>query len=140
VPERTRSPFSYAVVRVVPRVERGERFNAGVVLFCRQRGFLDARVALDEARLWALAPDAPADEVRAHLEALVGVARGDPECGPIAALPQSERFGWLVAPSSTIIQPSEVHTGLSDDPQATLNALFEELVEPVERGSDGAAR
>ena len=134
MPERTRSPFSYAILRVVPRVERGEQFNAGVVLFCRQRGFLDARVALDEARLRALAPDTPADEVRAHLEALARVARGDPECGPIATLPQSERFGWLVAPSSTIIQPSEVHTGLSEDPQATLDALFAELVEPVTQG------
>ena len=140
MPEPTRSPFSYAILRVVPRVERGEQFNAGVVLFCRQRGFLDARVALDEARLRALAPDTPADEVRAHLEALVRVARGDPGCGPIATLPQSERFGWLVAPSSTIIQPSQVHTGLSDDPRATLDALFEELVEPVGRGSDGAVR
>ena len=118
MPEPTRSPFSYAILRVVPRVERGEQFNAGVVLFCRQRGFLDARVALDEARLRALAR----------------VARGDPECGPIATLPQSERFGWLVAPSSTIIQPSEVHTGLSEDPQATLDALFAELVEPVTQG------
>jgi hypothetical protein len=138
VPEPTRSLFSYAILRVVPRVERGEQFNAGVVLFCRQRGFLDARVALDEARLRALAPDTPADEVRAHLEALARVARGDLECGPIATLPQSERFGWLVAPSSTIIQPSEVHTGLSEDPQATLDALFAELVEPVSQG--GATR
>ena len=75
--------------------------------------------------------NASADEVRAHLDALVRVAAGDPECGPIAALPQSERFGWLVAPSSTIIQPSPVHTGLSEDPQATLDALFAELVAPV---------
>jgi hypothetical protein len=131
VPEATRSPFAYAIVRVVPRVERGERFNAGVVLYCRQRGFLGAKVALDEGRLTALAPGASAQDVRAHLEALVRVAEGDPRCGSIAAMPQSERFGWLVAPSSTIIQPSEVHTGLSDDPQATLDALFGELVEPI---------
>jgi hypothetical protein len=116
---------------VVPRVERGERFNAGVIVFCRQRAFLSARVALDEGRLRALAPDASAQDVRAHLDALVRVARGDPTAGPIAAMPPSERFGWLVAPSSTIIQPSRVHTGLSDDPQATLDALFAELVEPV---------
>jgi hypothetical protein len=122
---------------VVPRVERGERFNAGVVLFCRQRAFLGAKVALDEGRLAALAPDASADDVRAHLEALVRVADGDPGCGPIAGLPPSERFGWLVAPSSTMIQPSHVHTGLSEDPQATLDALFAELVEPV-RTSNGA--
>lgn len=140
MPERTRRPFSYAILRVVPRVERGERFNAGVVLYCRQRDFLGARVALDEARLRALAPDASADDVGAHLDALVRVARGDPEGGPIATMPQSERFGWLVAPSSTIIQPSRVHTGLSDDPQATLDALFAELVEPVAPDPDGATR
>jgi Protein of unknown function (DUF3037) len=138
VPEPTPSPFSYAVVRVVPRVERGERFNAGVIVYCRQRGFLGARVYLDERRLAALAPDTPPDEVRAHLEALTRVAAGDPESGPIARMPASERFGWLVAPSSTIIQPSDVHTGLSRDPQATLDALFAELVEPV--SPDGASR
>jgi Protein of unknown function (DUF3037)/HipA-like kinase len=80
------------------------------------------------------------DRPRAYLDALVRVAQGDPECGPIATLPQSERFGWLVAPSSTIIQPSRVHTGLSDDPQATLDALFAELVEPVAPDPGGAAR
>jgi Protein of unknown function (DUF3037) len=123
-----RSPFTYAILRVVPRVERGERFNAGVVVFCRQRGFLGAKVGLDERRLAALAPDTSAQDVGAHLEALASVAAGDPEAGAIAALPPSERFGWLVAPSSTIIQPSEVHTGLTGDPQATLDALFAELV------------
>ncbi|HEY1518933.1 MAG TPA: DUF3037 domain-containing protein [Solirubrobacteraceae bacterium] len=131
MPESTRRPFSYAILRVVPRVERGERFNVGVVLFCRQRGFLAARVELDERRLAALAPGASPDDVRAHLEALERLAAGEPGGGAIGALPPSERFGWLVAPSSTIIQPSEVHTGLSEDPQATLDALFRELVEPV---------
>jgi hypothetical protein len=128
VPAPARSPFSYAILRVVPRVERGERFNAGVVVFCRQRDFLRARVALDERRLAALAPDTSAGDVGAHLDALVRVAAGDPDGGAIGALPPSERFGWLVAPSSTIIQPSEVHTGLTDDPQATLDSLFAELV------------
>ncbi|HWV86066.1 MAG TPA: DUF3037 domain-containing protein [Capillimicrobium sp.] len=123
-----RSPFAYAIVRVVPRVERGERFNAGVVVYCRQRQFLAARTRLDEARLRALAPDADADQVRAHLQAIERIAAGDPDAGPIAALDRSERFGWLVAPSSTIIQPSRVHTGLCDDPQATLDHLFETLV------------
>ena len=129
--EPTPSPFSYAVLRVVPRVERGERFNAGVVVFCRQRGFLGAKVELDERRLAALAPDTSADEVRAHLEGLARVAAGDPDAGAIAALPPSERFGWLAAPSSTIIQASEVHTGLTDDPRKTLDSLFAELVAPV---------
>jgi Protein of unknown function (DUF3037) len=129
VPGVTRKPFAYAILRVVPRVERGERLNAGVVLFCRQRDFLGARVKLDERRLEALAPGLAMADVRGQLEALVRVAAGEPAAGPIAALPASERFGWLVAPSSTIIQPSEVHTGLSDDPAETLHALFAELVE-----------
>jgi hypothetical protein len=124
------SAFSYAILRVVPHVERGECFNAGVVLFCRQLDFLGARVALDESRLAALAPSASAGELRAALDGLVRVAAGDPEAGPIAAMPASDRFGWLVAPSSTVIQPSAVHTGLSGDPAETLDALFTELVEP----------
>jgi hypothetical protein len=131
VSDSAASPFTYAILRVVPRVERGECFNAGVVLFCRQRDFLGLKVGLDERRLAALAPGTPAEDVRGYLDALVRVAAGSPDGGAIARLPPSERFGWLVAPSSTIIQPSEVHTGLSQDPQATLDALFAELVEPV---------
>jgi hypothetical protein len=129
VPE-SRSPFSYAILRVVPSVERGERFNVGVVMFCRQRGFLGAMIALDEPRLQALSPGAPARELRGHLEALVRIAEGDAEAGPIAALAQSDRFGWLAAPSSTIVQASEVHTGLCEDPAATLESLFARLVAP----------
>jgi Protein of unknown function (DUF3037) len=128
MPDQARSAFSYAVVRVVPRVERGEGFNAGVVLFCRQLDFLAARVALAERRLAALAPDVSPDTIRPHLDAVVRIAEGDRDGGPIAALPPSERFGWLVAPTSTIIQPSAVHTGLSEDPRATLDGLFAELV------------
>jgi hypothetical protein len=124
--------FAYAVLRVVPRVERGEQFNAGVVLFCRRRGFLAARVDLDERRLAALDPGVPAGAGRAHLDALVRIAAGDPAGGPVSALEPSERFGWLVAPSSTIIQPSPVHTGVCDDPQAMLDRLFDELVAPLE--------
>jgi Protein of unknown function (DUF3037) len=123
-------PFAYALVRVVPHVERGECLNAGVVLFCRQRAFLAARVGLDERRLAALAPDLDPAAVRPHLEAVPRIAAGDPAAGPIAALDRSERFGWLVAPSSTIIQPSAVHTGLSDDPAGMLDHLFVTLVAP----------
>jgi hypothetical protein len=122
------SPFQYAIVRVVPRVERGECVNAGVVLFCRPRRFLEARVDLDEQRLRALAPDVDVGAVRGHLDALTRIAAGDPEAGAIAALPASERFHWLVAPSSTIIQCSPVHTGLSDDPAAELGHLMARLV------------
>ena len=122
------SAFAYAIVRVVPQIERGEGFNAGVVLFCRQLDFLGARVALDERRLAVLAPGVSPDSVRPHLEAIVRIAEGDPGSGPIAALPPSERFGWLASPSSRIIQPSPIHTGLSEDPRATLDGLFSELV------------
>ena len=122
------SPFQYAIVRVVPRVERGECLNAGVVLFCRARKFLEARIALDEVRLRALDPDADLDAIRAHLDAFARVAAGDPEAGPMAELPASERFHWLVAPASTMIQCSPVHTGLADDPAAELEKLVARLV------------
>jgi hypothetical protein len=121
-------PFQYAIIRVVPRVERGECMNAGVVLLCRSKRFLAARVGLDVARLQALAPGIDPATIEEHLAAIERVAAGDPEAGPIARLGQGERFHWLVAPSSTVIQPSEVHTGLSDDPGAELNHLFERLV------------
>ncbi|HMJ32946.1 MAG TPA: DUF3037 domain-containing protein [Baekduia sp.] len=120
--------FQYAIWRVVPDVERGEAVNAGVVVFCRRRSFLAARIELDEARLRALAPQLDIDAVRRHLDGLVRVAAGDPEAGAIAALPQSERFGWLTAASSTIVQPSAIHTGLSDDPDGLLDRLFTRLV------------
>ena len=121
-------PFQYAVIRVVPRVERGECLNAGVVLLCRPKRFLAARVALDEARLRALAPDVDPATIETHLAAIERVAAGDATAGPIARLGQGERFHWLVAPSSTVIQPSEVHTGLCEDPAAELNHLFDRLV------------
>ncbi|HEU0318135.1 MAG TPA: DUF3037 domain-containing protein [Solirubrobacteraceae bacterium] len=120
--------FQYLVLRVVPHVERGERLNAGVVLFARQRSFLEARVGLDEEALHALAPDADAAAIGAHLDALARIAAGDATAGPIAVLEPSERFHWLAAPSSTVIQPSEVHTGLCGDPAMTLDKLFAELV------------
>jgi hypothetical protein len=122
------SPFQYAIVRVVPHVERGECLNAGVVLFCRPLGFLAARRELDERLLLALAPDVDVEAVRAHLDAICRIAAGEPGAGPIAALPASERFHWLVAPSSTIIQCSPVHTGLCDDPAAELEHLMARLV------------
>jgi hypothetical protein len=128
-PEPARHPFAYAIVRVIPRVERGEAINAGIVLFCRPKRFLGVRVALDEARLRALDPACDPAEVRAHLAAVERIAAGDPAGGPIAALTQAERYHWLVAPSSTVIQPSEAHTGLTSDPKAMLEHLFRTLVE-----------
>ena len=121
-------PFAYALLRVVPRVDRGERLNVGVVLYSRQHGFLDLRAQLDAARLAALDPELDPAPVRSRLDALRSVVRGEPEGGALAELPPSERFGWLVAPSSTVIQASEVHTGLTDDPAATLARLFDTLV------------
>jgi hypothetical protein len=102
--------------------------NAGVVLFCRPRRYLAARVALDPTRLAALAPDLPPERVLPHLDALVRIAEGALQGGPIAALPPSERFHWLVAPASTVIQPSPVHTGLCLDPEETLERLLATLV------------
>ena len=123
-----RETFQYAILRVVPRVERGEMLNVGVVLFSRRHGFLAARTELDEPALAALAPDCDAGEVHPHLLTLERVAAGDPAGGPIASLPASERFHWLTAPASTIVQPSPVHTGLTTDPQAELEHLFARLV------------
>jgi hypothetical protein len=128
VPAPPRSPFQYALLRVVPSLERGEFVNAGVVVFCRRHGFLAARIGLDRERLAALAPGTDADAVQRHLDTLAAVAAGDPAGGPVAGLEQSERFGWLVAPSSTAVQPSPVHTGLCDDPEAVLRHLFDALV------------
>ena len=126
MPER--EDFQYAIVRVVPHVERGECLNAGVVLFCRRLGFLGAKTGLDEAALAAVAADCGVADVRAYLETLERVAAGAPDGGPIAALEPSERFHWLTAPSSTIVQSSAVHTGLTSDPAGELEHLFERLV------------
>lgn len=120
--------FQYAIWRVVPSVERGEALNVGVVVYCRRRQFLAARVLVDEARLRALSPDLDVDAIRRHLDGMSRVAAGDPDGGAIAAMPQSERFGWLTAASSTIVQPSPIHTGLCGDPQAVLDRLYTRLV------------
>jgi hypothetical protein len=128
------SPFSYAVYRVVPSVERGERINVGVVVFSRPLKYLAARTALDEQRLAALWPGLDPATIRPHLSALERVAAGDPDAGPIALLDQTARFHWLVSPSSTIIQPSAVHTGLCDEPDEQLDKLFRALVAPPDAG------
>lgn len=128
MPASGRSPFQYAIVRVVPRIERGECFNVGVVLLCRPRRFLGARVWLDRVRLAALAPDVAPETVEPHLLAITRIAAGAADGGPIARLTPAERFHWLVAPSSTMVQPSAVHTGLCTDPEPTLATLFSALV------------
>lgn len=126
--EQPRSQFQYAIVRVVPHVERGECLNVGVVMLCRPRRFLAAKIGLDEGRLRAIAADADPAAILPHLEAIERIAAGEPSAGPLARLTAAERFHWLVAPSSTVIQPSEVHTGLCEDPVEELEHLFERLV------------
>jgi hypothetical protein len=129
VPASPRNAFQYAIVRIMPRIERGECLNVGVILLCRPRRFLGARIALDTGRLAAFAPDLDPATIRPHLQAIERIAAGDPAAGPIGRLGNAERFHWLVAPSSTIIQPSEVHTGLCDDPASELDHLVTTLVD-----------
>lgn len=121
-------PFSYAVLRVVPCLERGERLNVGLALFCRQHDFLELETSLDRKRLAAIAPDLDPEPVESRLAVIRRVIEGDEAAGALAELEPSERFGWLTAPSSTIIQSSEVHTGLTAGPAAELKRLFESLV------------
>jgi hypothetical protein len=123
-----RNPFQYAIVRVVPDIARGEFLNAGVILFCPTQRYLNARIHLDRARLTALAPEIDLETVATYLETIPKVCAGGGEAGSIGALPQSQRFHWLVAPRSTIIQTSPVHAGVSHDLDAALDALFEKLV------------
>ncbi len=120
-----RSSYDYAVLRVMPRVERGEFINVGVLMFCAERGFLGARVELDERRLAALAPDLAPEPIRRYLDALVGVSEGD---GPLGGLSLAKRFDWLVSPRSTVVQASPVHCGLCADPVEALEHLMDALV------------
>ena len=117
------SSFDYAILRVVPRVDREEFINAGVVVLCLEKKYLDARIALDADRLRALWPEVDVDLVREHLDAVLRICQGDPSAGPIAKLSQRERFHWLTSPRSTIIQPSPVHTGMCDSPEGILDRL-----------------
>ncbi|HEX5631896.1 MAG TPA: DUF3037 domain-containing protein [Gemmatimonadales bacterium] len=120
--------FDYALLRVVPRVDRGEQLNAGVILYCRERSFLAAALALDRDRLRALWPAADIDAIAAALEVIPRICAGDAAAGEVAALSQAERFHWLVAPRSTITQPGPVHSGLCDDPAEMLAHLVETMV------------
>jgi hypothetical protein len=124
-------PYEYAVLRVVPRVERGEGVNVGVVLFCRTRSYIAARIELGArqvAALEALAPDLDLDAVRSHLDELARIVAGDPDGGPMARLDAPERFRWVTSPSSTMLQPSEIHGGVTESPEQSLQDLFDRLV------------
>jgi hypothetical protein len=120
--------YSYAIVRAVPRVERGECLNVGVILFARTLGFLDMRVEVDEARLRTLWPELNLGEIERHLAAFQAVCAGESTAGPIATLDRSARFHWLTSPRSTVIQTSPVHVGCCEDPVATLEDLIASLV------------
>ena len=122
------SVFQYALLRVVPRVERGEFINAGVVLYCQKAKFLDARIHLDPDRLRALDPDLDPEAVQAHLDVARRVCEGGPAAGAVGLLPPGQRFGWLVAPRSTVVQPSPVHTGFADDPEEAIEHLLRVMV------------
>jgi hypothetical protein len=120
--------FDYAVVRVVPRVDRGEFVNAGVIVFCPTRGYLESRIELDRERLTALDPSIDLQVVEGYLDVIPRICAGGGEAGSIGTLPQRARFHWLVAPRSTIIQTSAVHSGVHEDPSVALEGLFEKLV------------
>jgi hypothetical protein len=123
-----RSSFDYAVIRVVPRVEREEFINVGVVLFCLQADFLGALIELDEERLLALSPGADLPAIRRHLETIPKICAGDIEAGEIGKLSQRERFHWLVAPRSTAIQMSAVHSGICEEPSGALLHMLAHMV------------
>jgi hypothetical protein len=127
-PAVRRHVFEYALVRVVPRIERGELINAGVLVYCRARSWVGARIHLDEARLRCLAPDADVAAVRAALRGYQGVCEGDENAGQAAGDDPGRRFRWLTAPRSTVVQPGPVHTGLTADPVAEADRLLELLV------------
>jgi hypothetical protein len=127
---RAEYTYDYAIVRVVPRVERGELINVGVILSCPDVAFLDARIELDPSRLLALDATLDLEATRANLATIPVVCRGGPEAGPIGQLPQRSRFHWLVSPRSTIIQFSPVHTGRTDDPETALERLMDTMVRP----------
>ena len=126
----TEVTYDYAIIRVVPRVERGEQMNVGVILSCVDAEYLESRIEVDDARLKALDPTLDLVAVRAGLALFPVVCAGGPDAGPIGELPARGRFRWLVSPRSTVIQASPVHTGRTADPPATLQRLFECLVRP----------
>jgi len=120
--------YDYALIRVVPRVERGEQINVGVIVSCPTRQYLEAAIALDAAKLRALDPAIDVAEVEAALALIPWIAAGDKRGGPVAELPRGERFHWLVAPRSAIVQASPVHTGLCAEPGDVLAQLLDRLV------------
>jgi hypothetical protein len=130
--------YDYAIIRVVPKVEREEFLNVGVIVSCPARGFLQARIELDEQRLMALDSTLDVESIRAHLATIPAICCGGEQAGPIGQLSQNERFHWLVAPRSTIIQTSPVHSGYCKDPTAVLEHLLDTMVRPSRAESTAA--
>ena len=128
---RDHCTYDYALIRVVPRVEREEFVNVGVVMSCPARGFLEARIELDAARLALFGPTLDLDAIRAHLETIPAICKGGPGAGTIGRMSPRERFRWLVAPRSAVIQFSAAHTGRCEDPAALLERLMETMVRPI---------
>ncbi len=120
--------YDYALIRLVPSVERGECLNIGVILFCRTLEYLGVRIYLDKVRSLALSPDLDLAAVQEQLDAIVRICEGDPEAGPLGKMSQSERFHWLVAPRSTVIQISPTHEGVCDNPETALEHLLKTMV------------
>jgi len=120
--------FEYAIIRVMPKVEREEFLNAGVILYCKQQKFLQAAITLNEERLRAFSPDADIDEVKAYLNAFDCICKGGKQAGPIGQLDMASRFRWLTATRSTVVQSGKVHPGFCDDPVKALTRLHEQLV------------
>lgn len=132
--ERERAVFEYALLRVIPRLERGECINAGVILYCQERAFLASRTALDESRLLAVDPQVDVAGVRRALETIEVMCRGGSEAGFAGRERQGQRFRWLTAPRSTIVQPGPIHGGLTGDPEAEVERLLDRLVQSTTRG------
>lgn len=120
--------FEYAVLRIVPRVEREEFINVGVILYCKKHAFLQTKFTVVPDRLLALCPHVNIEEIATHLQALEQISVGNLQAGPIAALDPASRFRWLTAKRSTVVQTSAVHPGLCKDPLTTLKRLHEQLV------------
>ena len=120
--------YDYALIRLVPSVERGECLNVGVILFCRTLGFLGARIHLNATRALALSPDLDLAAIQQQLDSIMLICKGGPEAGDLGKMSQSERFQWLVSPRSTVIQISPVHEGVGDDPEAALEHLLKTMV------------
>jgi hypothetical protein len=128
---RDHSTYDYAIIRVVPKVEREEFVNVGVIVSCPARGFLEARIELDERRLMALDSTLDIETIKTHLATIPAICQGGDEAGPIGQLSQRERFHWLIAPRSTIIQVSPAHTGSCKNPDAALEHLLDTMVRPA---------